>query len=101
MFIQEIFINQTEGYRFGDSGVYEAFTDDKGKLFRDLQNEYGRCRGKVYIDVEGKSRHIGWVFEKRIAYEDDSSKTYVREVWVTLHDAKPTTEVTYHHRFLD
>ena len=96
MLIQEIYIDQTRGGIFGGSGVYEAFT---GELFRNLQKEYGRCRGKVYIDIDGESKQIGWVFEKRMKYED-SPETYVREVWVTLHESEPETKVTHHYKFL-
>ena len=95
--VQETFINATEGYRFGDSDVYETWTNDRGKLFRDMQREYGRCKGKVWIDRDGAAPlQVGWVFQKRMQYED-SREWYTREVWVTLHTAPPTRSVKYHY----
>lgn len=89
--ISETFINQTKGYRFGDSGVYETFTDNRRELFTHLQREYGRCTSRVYVDppAGGPPKTVGWVFEKTLPYEDardPKRDVYVREVWVTVHD---------------
>jgi hypothetical protein len=107
MLIRETFINQTKGYRFGDSGWYEAYTDDVGKLFRSMQREYGRCASSVYIDPPdgGNPIRTGWVFEKRMKYEDargnDQERDYyVREVWVQLADTvvhHPATDTVVPH----
>lgn len=87
--IQETFVNETAGYRFGETEPYEPFTDDLGKLFRNLQAEYGRCTGKVYTDSKDGVKAIGWVFEKRMKYEDARTNKpedyYLCSVWVTLH----------------
>lgn len=102
--IREVYINKTENARFGDSGVYETFTDDIGKLFKSLQREYGRCTGKVWIsDEDGTAHQIGWTFEKVMLYEDARNKhdTYLREVWVELHENEPTVKVTNHFHFID
>lgn len=100
LYTEEVFVNVTEGYRFGESGVIESFTDDKGKLFRRLRECYGRCVGKIYIDREGQSpQAIGWVFQGRDKY-DDSKETYLREVWVTLHEQKPTVTRENHYATL-
>jgi len=100
LFIHEEYVNATEGYRFGDSGdePYEAYTDNIGDLFRSLQRENGRCTGKVYVDtVDGKPITVGWVFQKRMQYED-SQDTYLREVWVTLHDGiRPARQPAPYH----
>lgn len=113
LYISETFINQTEGYRFGESGVYETYFEDDeiGKLFRSLQQEYGRCTSKVYIDTDEGTKQIGWVFEKRMEYEDSRPRyddygrrqkpdTYIREVWVTVHEAPPTKTTEYHYHDL-
>ncbi len=102
--VSESFINATEGYRFGDSSEYEAYTDNLGELYKSMQKEYGRCTGKVYIDLkDGRTIPIGWVFIKRMRYEDardNSPKSwYLREVWVHVH-AKPTT-VTRTGHYID
>lgn len=90
MLIREVFVNETKGYQFGESDWYEPFTDDVGRLFLDLQREYGRCRSKVYRDLPtGGAQAIGWVFEKRMEYDDyrgHGERYYVRSVWVTVAD---------------
>ena len=103
--IQETFINKTKDAQFGESDIYEAFTDDVGRLFRDMQREYGRCVSKVYIDTADGVKATGWVFEKRMRYEDARGNDperdfYTREVWVTLHDAPDTVTREHHYHFL-
>jgi hypothetical protein len=99
MMIREVHEDVNGGYRIGESDWYEAFTDDKGELFRDCQREHGRCNSKVYTeilnvpsDVEPRtetnrpgttySRQSGWHFEKRKEYEG-SHDTYLHGTWVT------------------
>lgn len=88
--ILEEYINETRGHIFGESGWYEPYTDNVGKLFRSLQREFGRCMGHVYVDTETETSIVGWVFRKRMEYEDahrirrKEDRTYIREVWVTL-----------------
>ena len=72
-----------ESYGAGDSGWYEPCTEDLGKLFRVLQKEYGKCVSKVYVDTpDGTPDAIGWVFQKRKAFDDCPRESYVQEVWV-------------------
>jgi hypothetical protein len=99
MLIEETMVNATKGWRFGASGLYEPFTDDLSVLYRALRSEHGRCIGKVYIDTAEGTKAIGWVFQKRARY-DDCNETYLQETWVTLHDAEPTVERTFHHHYL-
>lgn len=89
LFIQETYVNRTEDYIFGQTDVEKAWTDDVGKLFRSLQREYGRCIGHVHVDTTDETvRTVGWVFEKRMKYED-SNETYLQETWVTLYKEPP------------
>ena len=98
MQVFEAYINRTEGYRLGDHSYdveTEAYFDPEvGEVFKYARSEYGRCTGKVYIDIKPhhlgfginskpETMHVGWVFEKRMQYED-SKETYLREVWVTI-----------------
>lgn len=100
MLINEIYVNATDHYTLGGSGLYKPFTDKTGELYKALQREYGRCLSKVYIDnPDGKIKAIGWVFVKRAKYED-CNKTYLQETWVELHDDTPTTKTTYHYHEL-
>lgn len=107
LWISEAFVNATKEAIFGDSPPYETHTDDIGKLFKSLQREYGKCTGKVYQDPD--ARRIGWVFQKRMRYEDahrdgngrySEKAHYIREVWVTVLDAPDTgTHKLHFHAF--
>ena len=87
-------VDDSRGYRIGDSERYEPFTDDRGRLFRSLQSEYGRCTGKVYAEYqvfdgqpgELQAWPVGWCFRKTRPYDDDAHKSYVHEVWVEVRD---------------
>lgn len=84
MFVKETHLNSTKGYCLGgDEDFYEPYTEDTGKLFKSYQKEFGRCISKVYVDVEGEPKAIGWVFSKKREY-DNSEETYEHEVWVEL-----------------
>lgn len=89
--ISESFINATTETRYGNADWYEPFTDNIGRLYKDLQREYGRYTGHVYVDTSTRdSVPVGWVFVKRVEYEDAGrygsrgDKTYLREVWVSV-----------------
>lgn len=79
------YLNETKGHIFGqDPEWVEAFTDNRARLFLDCQREYGRCVSSIYADGTGSQSH-GWVFQKRMQYEDyrgRGERFYVREVWV-------------------
>ena len=91
-------------YGLGETEPYEPYTQDIKRLFKDMQKEYGRCTGSVFIDTaDGKVKRIGWVFRKWMMYEDARTKAdkYIREVWVTLHDDKPTKTIQHHYHELN
>lgn len=99
--ISERYVNRTEGYTWGESDVIEAFTEDMGKLFSGCQREYGRCIGKAYVDCpSGKTKAVGWVFEK-LAHYEDTDEPFIQETWVTLYDLAPTKITTYHHHDIE
>ncbi len=55
----------TDKYRLGESGWYEPFTDNIGRLFKELQQRLGRCVSKIYEDApDGGVNTIGWVFRR-------------------------------------
>ena len=94
LYVEENFVDRTRDIRFGDSGVYESCYDDVGALYRAMQREYGRCTGRVYVDQPNcEPKAVGWVFVKRDKYEN-SGETYLREVWITVHERKPETKRT-------
>lgn len=92
MLVSETFINATKGWQIGETEPYEPYTDTTGELFRAMQKEYGRCTSAVYIDSPaGPPQRVGWVFEKKMRYEDARGNDperdfYTREVWITLYD---------------
>jgi hypothetical protein len=94
LWVNEAWVNATKDYRIGESGVYETCYEDKGKLYRAMVREYGRCTGHVYIDPDAKV--VGWVFLKRKEYED-THETYLAETWVTVHTAPDTVTRTAHY----
>lgn len=85
VYIQESFVDQTRGVRLWEDGPYETWTDDIKQLFCQAQREYGRCISKVYVDgsTVGDVRAVGWVFEKKLQYEN-SQDLYTQEVWCVL-----------------
>jgi len=95
LLIRETFINADEGYVFGESEPYEAWTDEPGRLFRTMQREYGRCVSSIYIDPPegGPPIRCGWVFQGKQRYED-TNEPYTREVWVHLYDQYEQRVVT-------
>lgn len=91
--IKETYVNETKGYQWGDSGWYEPYTENIGRLFLNMQREFGRCIGRMYRDYEnGKTVAVGWVFQKRMRYEDARYNRpedyYLREVWVEVREEK-------------
>lgn len=105
LLMREEYVDEDRGARYGGSDLYEPYTDDVGRLFRSLRREYGRCQSSVYIDdADGKStRRIGWVFVKRVQYEDTGTygrpaEFYNRSVWVTLYDGRDVSpDDGYYH----
>ena len=102
MFASEDYVQiENDGKRWGngESGVYETFTDDIGRLFLGFQREHGRCTGPVMLTRSGEDVKVGWVFEKRRKFTD-CDETYLAETWVTLHDSMPERTVKYNlHAF--
>lgn len=124
MWVRESYVNETKGYRFGDSVWYEAHQTTLGQLFRGCQKKYGRCVSKMYRDPD--ATQVGWVFEGRQRYEDAPTHcrdcgrdysdrpdwsghwcqvtgrrvkaddiTYVRAVWLEVSDTEPERVPTH------
>jgi len=100
---------QYRGDWWGEDPLTETAWETTGDLFRSLAGidksrpweRLGRCTGKVYVDLEGESRQVGWVFVARnpepTSRADENVKdTGLREAWVTVHEAPPTITRTEH-----
>ena len=81
--IKETWINSTKNYRVGETEYYESFTENVGELFLSLQKEFGRCSSKIYVDLPNEATPCGWVFVKRVKY-DDVDQYYLQETWVQV-----------------
>jgi len=101
MMIEETWINKTENYTVGESGPIDPYTENIGDLYKSLVSEYGRCTGRIYIDLPGKVNPcpIGWVFLKRTEYTD-TGETYLQETWVHVLEKPDTVVRTKHYYFL-
>jgi len=96
MYISVEHVNEDRHYRFGDSEPFECDAETPGEVYKAMMSQYGRCISKMFVDsVDGKkSKHIGWVFEKRMKY-DDSNDTFKCHTWVSLHEKPPTVQIHY------
>lgn len=94
------YTNESEGYTFGDEVIRLEDTYDPdvldadgkpnmGAIFRMARKEFGACQSSVYVDTEQGTKRVGWFFVKRDRYEDDTRKTYLRGVWVTVGEYVP------------
>ena len=82
-------------YNLGNSEVYETGMNSLGELYRSCVRQFGRCTGKVYVEEGPDPKAIGWTFVKRRPYQDEPTKTYLQEVWVTVHNGPPTRSIKY------
>lgn len=97
LMMRESFTNETMGYFFNETDWYEPYTDSRKRLFRDCQQEYGRCVSAVYIETPTGTKSVGWYFERKEQYEDTgrygrAPEYYIRGVWVQFADIEETEE---------
>lgn len=85
LFVRCTYVNLDRNGMIGeDPDFSRAFTDQRGKLFRSCQKEYGRCVSLMYREFKnGPDRPVGWVFQGKDKYQD-CNKTYTRETWVEV-----------------
>lgn len=86
--IKETYVNETKGYQFGNSGWQNTDMTEKAEIFSAMQKEYGRCVSVMYRETKDGDIQVGWVFEKKMKYEDARTNKpedfYIRQVWVEL-----------------
>lgn len=96
LYIETTGKNKTQNCIFYADEVTETQFNAVGNLFNSLQKEYGKCISKMYI---GDHNQIGWVFEKRIKY-NDCDEYYIQETWVSVLNHEPEITKTYdYHSF--
>jgi hypothetical protein len=93
--VKQTFVDATQNCIFG-STEFEPFEvgDERGDIYKYGQREHGRCQSKMYIEKkDGTVKEIGWVFEKRVAYEGRHSRgeTYLQQVWLEVVELVPVT----------
>jgi hypothetical protein len=90
IYIQETWVNRSGGHMIGENEPYETWCETVGELFRAMQQEYGRCISKMYVDKRDTSEplQVGWVFEQKDKYTD-CNEEYLRETWVYVYKEKP------------
>jgi len=91
--VRETFVDATQDCIFGES-KFEPFEvgDTRGDIYKYGLREHGRCTSKVYVDrKDGSVKEMGWVFEKRVAYEGRRSRgeTYLQQVWLEVIELVP------------
>lgn len=97
LWVIEKYVDRNKGHIYNIEGWHETrFGDDQLRdLFRSCAREFGRARA-MWVDKPGGGRHqVGWVFEKRVEYDDVSKtrpakeRTYLREVWIEVSIGDP------------
>lgn len=91
-----ILTNEDKGYQFSEwteqlDSTHMGEDATMGEIYRAVQEEYGRCKSKVYVDVDGgPPKQVGWFFVSRQEYEDSRDhETYLRGAWVTVGEYRP------------
>lgn len=91
LWVTEKYVDRNKGHVYSVVDWYETRYDDSQRrdLFRSCAREFGRARA-MWVDKPGGGRHqVGWVFEKRVKYDDAPKTTYLREVWVEVSIGDP------------
>jgi len=82
-------------YRLGGE-TYETDLEG-GALYRAHERAHGRCTGRVYVDRKHavmsdptsgafafEAMPVGWVFVKRLPFDDTPRRSYLHETWITV-----------------
>lgn len=88
------YVNKNEGYIIDRLDAYETMYSNKEELYKACVEEFGKPAGEVYIDVNGKEKPVGWIFEKPQKYED-TKKSFTLETWVTVYKSEPIKKITW------
>ena len=74
--------------------IEDSIIDNLMDLYHFGIKEYGKCISKIYIDRNNTTCHIGYVFLKKIKYED-CNEYYLSETWLSLEHYIETIDREY------
>jgi hypothetical protein len=103
LWIEESLTNEERNCLTYKSEVYESSWDTIKSLFKSLQKEYGRCTGKIYIDIDNgglvgiTTMSVGWVFAKKVKYSD-CKEYFTQNAWITVHEKEPETHTKFFYK---
>jgi hypothetical protein len=97
LWITEKYVDATKGQIYSVVDWYETRYEDDGlqALMRSSCKTFGRIRSMWRDRPGGGRRQVGWVFERRVPYEDArpdwprKDRTYLREVWIEVSIGDP------------
>ena len=78
-----------------DYPLEDSIIDNLKDLYHFGLKEYGKCISKIYIDdKQGNPSHIGYMFVKKMKYED-CNEYFLCETWLSLEHYIETVEREY------
>ena len=90
--VKETHVNRSENYVIFDDkiDIEDSEIETLNDLYKYGLEHYGKCTGKVYIDIsDQKAMHIGYIFLKKDKYED-TKESFLRETWLSIEHYKET-----------
>ena len=97
LWIKENYVNMTKGIRYSEVDWHETkFADNELRpMLKSMTKEFGRVRSMWRDKPGGGREQAGWVFQKRVEYDDArpgapaKERLYLREVWVEVSIGDP------------
>lgn len=87
-------VNKNENCIINEIEPYETMYSRKEDLYEACKLWFGKPVGEVYVEINGKEKSVGWVFEKSEKYED-TQKPYICENWITTYKKQPIKKVIW------
>ena len=97
LWISEKYVDKSKGHVYSVVDWYETrFADNELRpMLKSMTKEFGRVRSMWRDKPGGGREQAGWVFEKRVEYDDArlgapaKERLYLREVWVEVSIGDP------------
>lgn len=82
--IRVTFLNKDRNGQIGED-VHKTEFEEPRELFRHCKKTYGRCTSRMMRDRRhGESVQTGWIFEKKVPYDDAPDEMFTQETWVEV-----------------